>query len=232
MKPQFSEMEYGTAILLEFYDTHKRQRLFMPTQNEEAKVGYDAKVFSSKGHPIFYQFKVSEYINNINAREIKYIDTPYFRFHTYAVSDVDLNQHNILYKLNSNFSHSVFYVAPMFYKKEEFDFYFKNRSVSSHSKYIRLIKLNRIIDNEIHSICYDSQGNVVMHSEVVVDDEGALSFDNINKYFDDIKPVELNVVIDKLYNLFELSDSNSNQLSRYKKVINFLYNNGIHFLWK
>ena len=162
----------------EFLSKHPNSILFAPTQRKERLVGYDAKLVSNKGVPIFYQFKVSECLNS-KGKEYPYLAERYYRFYTYY-GKPNNNQHNVLKRLSSICCFSkVFYVAPCFYKNDVFYNYLKASSISNHSRFIRLKKLPLITNNNRHAICYTASGKLRMFSEPVVDDGGALTSGSI-----------------------------------------------------
>ena len=62
MRPEFSEFQFAMAVIHEFLETHKNSIMITPSQIKEKELGYDVALMSSKGIPIFYQFKTSQSI--------------------------------------------------------------------------------------------------------------------------------------------------------------------------
>lgn len=223
MKPEFSETQYAFAILKEFYLSHPNCMPYMPTQRVEKDVGFDAEIKSSKGVPIFYQFKTADY-KEINGKySYQFNKGPYFVFKTYY-GDPTTNQHNILSTL-SQWYKRVYYVAPCFYSISDYITYYKAGTISNHSKYIKVMKLPVIIKNSSHSICYDHpSGLVTFNSKENRIKDGSIGYEGLEAEIqqkDDF--VSLETFINECHKKLDLN-SNTN-------LFDYFMENGIFFIW-
>lgn len=116
--------------------------------------GYDVKL-ELPGLPIFIQFKRSECIKIASGREIKRganLLLPYYRFAVTASSDS--NQHEMLLAWDVH-PNEVFYAAPMFHTKPEFDHAFLNGEVRQRSFFVRPRDIGRFSDEKAHHVSFD-----------------------------------------------------------------------------
>lgn len=230
MKSNFSETQFQFAILHEMVNKSLPFDIFLPNTISETKLGYDAKIINSKGIPVFYQFKISEYLFN-NGKESVDMGGSYFRFHTYKIKNNKLNQHNLLCELNKVFR-NVFYVAPCFYKIEDFQKFFKCGNINGHSKFIRFNKLFEITDGEAHSICYTKDKSIVkMFSDVAIDAEGCLSFQDTIAELLQAKVIPFEIVAQNIREIVSDSLTNDFQCVCSQNISNVLKKYGIDFLW-
>lgn len=136
MKSEITEFSYGYAVTEELLKLHKGSVTgapIFPTLYAEGKVGggYDVKL-PLLGFPIFLQFKLSEFLNSINAKEYvsKTLKTPYYRMH--IRSKRYSMQHDLLINLEKSGEY-VRYIAPEFYKLEDFNNYYIGSAVITNS---------------------------------------------------------------------------------------------------
>lgn len=179
MESEFNERQFEFAILREFSLEHPTCVPFLPTQIEEYSLGFDAAVKSSKGLPIIYQFKRGNYIKTVGKYSSLFYKNYYF-FTTYP-GPIESNQHNIL-KALSKLYRKVFYVAPCFYERKAFDAYYKNNTVSNHSRFIYVSELDDINDTDSHTICYtNASKRILMKSKLFYADDAAMSIEELNR---------------------------------------------------
>lgn len=230
MHPEFSETQFAFGIIHEFLLKHPNSILFAPTQYQEKNCGFDVALRSSRGIPIFYQFKVSECLATLG-KEYIHFNEKYYRFYTYYCNPED-NQHNILKKLSLAFS-KVFYVAPCFHSFKEFNTYLKATAITNHSKFIRLKKLKEITNNSRHAICYTASGKVGMFSEPVIDNDGAISVDSLLNEQDCDSNLNLDSCVSVLSEIIDM-DFKTNDMELENKLFEIgkkLFSYGLFFIW-
>ncbi len=162
MKCQFSESAYAFSLVSELINKKKLGQIIAapmaPSTREEAKEGYGYDVsLSRKGKPLFLQFKIPDYIVYKRPSSTSPFPAPFFRIKMWnkRISD----QHNILKRLSDKHPGSVFYVAPSFYKSNDFDSHFRSSSICKNSAFFSLNNLPSIKDNGDHHIYYNRPGN-------------------------------------------------------------------------
>lgn len=179
MKPHFSEDEYSSIIIHEHINKYPDTIFYKPTPKAEKKLGYDDALSKEKGWPLFCQFKVSEYLNG-GGKEYALMGGPYFRFHTYEDEPEGNsfgNQYNVLRRLSLAIRRpSVFYVAPLFYKRAVLDECRRRNITIENSRFIDLAALKNLDTSKIHSICYDKSGKVVICSEPMIIEKGSFGW--------------------------------------------------------
>lgn len=166
MQSQFSETQFVVAFLhnlFSYYDELCWGYWFtMPTQIAEYNVGYDAKIqVNRKVQPLYFQFKISEFLSRKNAREYSDFSGPYYRFKIWPEDRSP--QHNNLVDLSKDGSF-VAYSAPLFCTEKEFGCY--QNDVLNHSVLVPCRELPKNHGNERHFITYALNCNVgYWHSE-------------------------------------------------------------------
>jgi len=160
MRSLISEFSYGFALTHEFVQamgTLSAAPIFPSLISEGAAGGgYDVKL-EQPGLPIFIQFKRSECIKLMSGREIKNgadLTTPYYRFPVTASADSD--QHDMLLEWDVA-QNEVFYAAPMFHTKPEFDNAFLSGEVRQRSFFVRPRMIGRFIDDKTHHVAFDGK---------------------------------------------------------------------------
>lgn len=157
MKPDFSEFSYGYAVTEELVATSKALVVaapVFPSLYEEGKSGggYDVKIPFS-GKPIFLQFKLSDYLKQINSKEHRtgILSVPYYRMFLRPTKHSD--QHNLLLELEKS-GQSVFYIAPEFHLPVELnDFYLKNAIVANSTAFTPM-GIGLLPDDEEHYVVF------------------------------------------------------------------------------
>jgi len=160
MKSEFTESTFSFAYT---HDLIKKIGLLtVPefiSQQEEALRGYDVKIIWKV--PMFFQFKVSDFLSKRNAAEANLFQTmPYYRFKLHRDgkrSDV-YNQHNLLVNLNRTHP-NVYYSAPAFHKKYQLNQFFKNSQVTDNSVLFKPIQMGNGWKTVNHKVVYNSSRN-------------------------------------------------------------------------
>lgn len=136
MRSLISEFSYGFALTHELVLSIGKLSAapVFPSLIEEGRAGggYDVNL-NAPGIPLFLQFKRSEKLERRNARETRHFNNftvPFYRFTITAKNNSD--QHEMLLELDDGYN-LVFYAAPLFYRKEEFDDAFLNGLVRQRS---------------------------------------------------------------------------------------------------
>lgn len=135
-KLAFSEFSYGYSVTEELVNRHHATVIGapkFPSLSDEGKIGggYDVKIPLS-GMPVFLQFKTSNYLEGVTAKEHRsgHLGIPYYRMHLRPTKHSD--QHNLLLKLEASGA-VVFYIAPEFHHFEELNSFYLSRTVVAHS---------------------------------------------------------------------------------------------------
>lgn len=136
MKPAFSEFSYGYAVTEELVNRHSATVIGapkFPSLYDEGKAGggFDDEIPLS-GMPVFLQFKTSDCLEGVNAKEHRngHLGIPYYRMHLRPTKHSD--QHNLLLKLEAS-GEAVFYIAPEFHCFAELNRFYFSRTVVAHS---------------------------------------------------------------------------------------------------
>lgn len=158
MDSEFSEFQYGYSATSQLENRFKKYLIkppHLPSLIEEGKVGYDLEL-PSNGNPIFFQFKLSKYLSQRNAKQWNHYNLPYYRFKIWPKSKS--NQHNELISLSQRKLY-VFYCSPIFYKRIDYFRFHMSNSILQNSKITPCLMLPRISGNAKHCICYDQNGS-------------------------------------------------------------------------
>lgn len=154
MKSEFSEAQFVLAFLhnlFSYYDRSSLRYTFkMPTQIEEYNVGYDAEIrLNCKVQPLYFQFKIAEFLSRGSAREYDDFSKPYYRFKIWPANRSP--QHNNLVQLSRE-NAFVVYCAPLFCTIAEFDNCQHN--ILDYSIMVPCRQLPKNHGNERHFITY------------------------------------------------------------------------------
>lgn len=182
MKSLISEFSYGFALTHELVlalGSLTAAPIF-PSLIAEGKAGggYDVKL-EAPGLPMFLQFKRSDCLSRRNAREIAAgvaLSVPYYRLE--ITGRADSRQHEMLLELDQA-PNLVFYAAPMFHKKTEFDSAFLARTVRQRSFYVRPGTIGSFTDDEAHHLSFDGTQFVVMSKPRVIEGYGAAELEGV-----------------------------------------------------
>ena len=161
MRAQFSEFSYGFAFTHELVNhlpgiTVAPQ---FPSLVAEGKAGYDMSV-PILGVPMFFQYKLSEFLEGRAAKYWRNHGGSHFRFG--ATSPRKSPQHNLLKDLADS-GKLVLYVAPGFYGLHDFNSAYRQNRISASSVCVPVRKLRRLgIDEYLH-VTFTNCSNVIWH---------------------------------------------------------------------
>lgn len=136
--PDISESGFSFVFIAELLERWKERcyvpTLFSPTQREEKKAGYDARVMAN-GIPVFFQFKRSTFCDTpTNDIQIE-LKGPFYYFWLYGKNFC--LQHKTLVQLAKT-CHYVYYIAPLFVSQVDFEKYQMTSSVVKNSSFLPL----------------------------------------------------------------------------------------------
>lgn len=198
MRSLISEFSYGFALTHELVLSlgSLNAAPVFPSLIEEGKAGggYDV-MLDAPGLPLFLQFKRSERLTRGTAREIKAgaaLSVPYYRIALTARHDSD--QHDMLIELDQA-PNVVFYAAPMFHLKEEFDEAFLDGEVRARSFFVSPSAIGAFIDDGAHHLSFDGTNCVVMSDPRIVASFGASELEEMlrAKLLSDERPLRATV---------------------------------------
>ena len=174
MNPDFSERQYELAVNFEL-STELGALMtpaipLVPTTQEEARQGWDAKLqlgTGRSGYVYFLQYKVAYQVLRYSAwgaRFWKHHGGPYFRFHLHENSLGRCHQHELLATLRHS-EPGVYYCAPRFAKEDDLWAHVGTRSVLANSVLLDVADLPLRDYDGAHQVSYDDGGNVQTWSE-------------------------------------------------------------------
>jgi len=219
-----SEFSYGFALTHEFVlslGSLVAAPVF-PSLIEEGRAGggYDVKL-EAPGLPLFLQFKRSERLTRETAREIRAgvpLSLPFHRIALTARRDSD--QHDMLIELDQP-PNLVFYAAPMFHLKEEFDEAFLDGEVRARSFFVSPAAIGRFADDRAHHLSFDGSTCVVMSEPKIVPSLGAIELEALllSRLESDERP--LRVVVDAAIVGAETARARARELTRDSGVLDY-----------
>ncbi|MFT8464243.1 hypothetical protein [Acetobacter persici] len=191
MRSLISEFSYGFALtheLVQAMGSLSAAPIFPSLIDEGAAGGgYDVKL-EKPGLPVYIQFKRSECVTRKSGREIKNgadLSPPYYRFAVTASADSD--QHDMLLGWDVA-PNEVFYAAPMFHTKPEFDDAFMKGEVRQRSFFVRPRIIGSFGDDKTHHISFDGRKCYKMSEPAEIK---ALGVADLEQYFiDELKKNE------------------------------------------
>lgn len=155
MKPDISEFSYGYAVTEELIKKFKAiivgAPIFPSLYEEGKKGGYDVAV-PIVGRAIFLQFKLSDYLYKLSAKESDKLNVPYYRMHLRPLKHS--KQHELLRKLESN-GELVFYIAPEFHLPEELNDAYLNQQVLNRSAAFSPNNIGKL-DDQDHYVVFEA----------------------------------------------------------------------------
>lgn len=151
MKRKVSEFSYGFVLTHELVHAygHLPTDLSSTSQAGRKKKGDQAL----RGHPLFLQFKASEYMKRRNAGESKFIGLPYFRFALHRKTQS--NQHELLIELEKK-GNAVFYVTPKIHEAVNLNGAFFDKQIVVRSLFVSPSEIGELPDNEAHRIVFSA----------------------------------------------------------------------------
>ncbi len=153
MKRKVSEFSYGFVLTHELVNAFGYLPTDMPQASKRKKKDGSADSVQ-RGHPLFLQFKASEYMKRRNAGESKLVGLPYFRFalHRKTLS----NQHQMLIELEKKGS-LVFYATPKIHEAVNLNSAFFDHQVVAQSLFISPREIGELPDNESHRVVFSNR---------------------------------------------------------------------------
>ena len=145
-------------------DCSKIHRAFgwLPTSlAEEGNLGFDVRL-SYPCLTLFLQFKLSDYLTRRPTKYWDYYNEPYFRFDITPLSIS--RQHNLL-KCLADRGEEVFYVAPLFWRSNEFNRAFIDNQISGRSIWLPVKALPRLTDYDPHHVTFTGTMDAAWHTE-------------------------------------------------------------------
>ncbi|MGH9842936.1 MAG: hypothetical protein ACREEM_29715 [Blastocatellia bacterium] len=153
MKRKVSEFSYGFVLTHELANAFGYLPTDMPRASKRRKKDGSADGVQ-RGHPLFLQFKASEYMKRRNAGESKLVGLPYFRFaiHRKTLS----NQHQMLIDLEKK-GNLVFYATPKIHEAVNLNSAFFDRQVVALSLFVSPREIGELPDNESHCVVFSNR---------------------------------------------------------------------------
>ena len=151
MTPEFSEFSYGFAFTHEYVNRNPGLVAApdLPSLIKEAETGYDLKL-GYQGHPKYFQFKLSTFLSRSNAIHWPDRLRPHYRVRLTTRPrrnrPVGTDQHNQLKRL-AEIVDDVFYIAPRFHSKDQFDRFFLQDEITDNSLWAPLKDLHWVSDD-------------------------------------------------------------------------------------
>ncbi len=155
MEPGFSETTFSHALYGEMLRVLPSFRApYFPSTFEEFLVPFDMEWSLNARRSLFIQFKVSEYLDHPRAAQKNRVACPYYRFrlhHSHGTS----TQHNLLKDLSDTFPGDVLYVAPMFYRYDEYGHMYEQNTIASNSVAVDINSMSWFTDSKRHCVAYN-----------------------------------------------------------------------------
>lgn len=172
MTPDFSEFSYGFAFTHEYVNHNPDLEAApeLPSLIREAEGGYDLNL-GYQGHPKYFQFKLSSFMERSTAIHWRHHLRPHYRVRLTTRPRPNrlpgTDQHSQLKRLAETVD-DVFYIAPRFFRKEDFDRLFLQSQVAHSSLWAPLRDLPYVSDNDVHYMTFTrGQSDPWWHSEAV-----------------------------------------------------------------
>jgi len=155
VEPGFSETTFSHALYGEMlYGLPSFRAPYFPSTVEEFWFPYDMEWSLTAQRSLFIQFKVSEYLDHPRAAQKSRVRCPYYRFRLHH-SHGSSTQHNLLRDLSDTFPGDVLYVAPMFYRYDEYDRLYLGRVIARNSVAIDINSMSWFTDPKPHCVAYN-----------------------------------------------------------------------------
>ncbi len=208
-------------ILIDHVFLNKGLDIYVPSQNKEAKLGYDALFQKGKIKVGFFQYKiVNEYKRKPRCHSNA---TKVFKFSLHFSKSHGYRQHNLLVKKALKGFNCGYYV-PAFI---EYDTLYKTYHQGLLNKYpnsFLIISIDRIDDADYHYITFDNLGNAYQHSK----EEKRIKTQSIDDFSEAIKKNDFSFnkeeLTTEILSTFEEDDTKEN---REELAIKLLYECGI-----
>ena len=161
VRAQFSEFSYGFAFTHELVNHLPGLTVApqFPSLVEEGKVGYDMKV-PVWGIPMFFQYKLSEFLKGHSARYWNHYGGCHYRFHATALKRS--SQHKLLKDLADSGA-EVLYVAPCFNDAGDFNSAYRDNRIGIRSVCVPVKKLPSLGVDDHLDVTYTDCSNILWH---------------------------------------------------------------------
>ena len=206
MQCEFSETAYAFSLISEIIRTGVFGRIIKapiaPSTVEEGETGYDLELITS-GKPLFLQFKVPDFVKRKMPSCPSPLSSPFFKI---KMRKTPSDQHNILKRLSDQKTGSVFYVAPTFFQRSEFDDAFIKNEVCKRSAFFSLNNLPLINDTKQHHIFYKTSGRYYCAKGYYCSEPKLISdgqTDLIGAYLDKSDSVDISRFCRRVFNLMK-----------------------------
>ncbi|MDK2831660.1 MAG: hypothetical protein PWQ51_1406 [Methanolobus sp.] len=226
MKCEFTELSFAFAFMRECEEKYgiKTAPNFI-SQNAEAKKGYDVE--ANFGFPIFFQFKVPEYLTSKNAAEYIHhsVPIPYYRFFLHRTPKNPngcFNQHNLLVDLEKQNNQSlVYYCAPEFSTEDDLRNIYHSKNITNKSALFSPSQIGLINhgDTDKHKVAYRKNSNnaFFMSERFEIHKESVLSV------IEERRTSDLNLRLDRQFFLKQLHNLLEPLIYRYEKINQYNY---------
>ncbi len=156
MKRKVSEFAYGFVLTHELVGTHGWLRVSESESLVRRGAGgaKRAKVEPRRGHPIFIQFKASDYLKRRNAGESKLVGLPYFRFTIHRKTQSQ--QQELLMGLEKK-GQLVFYATPKIHEAVNLNSAFFDRQIVAGSLFVPPSEIGELPDNENYRVVFSGR---------------------------------------------------------------------------
>lgn len=149
MKRKVSEFAYGFVLTHELVAAQGYLRVAESPATEEGE-GF--------GHPLFLQFKASDYMKRRNAGESKLVGLPYFRFGIHRLTQS--NQQSLLMALEKR-GNLVFYATPKIHEAVNLNSAFFDGEIVSGSLFVPPVEIGELPDNEYYRVVFSARSEAV-----------------------------------------------------------------------
>lgn len=155
MKRKVSEFAYGFVLTHELVETLGYRRV----GELGAAVGSSRKPRTAKpapltGHPLFIQFKASDYLKRRNAGESKLVGLPYFRF---AIHRRTQSQQQELLMALEKKGKLVFYATPKIHEAVNLNSAFFDKQIVAGSLFVPPGEIGELPDNENYRVVFSGR---------------------------------------------------------------------------
>ena len=175
MPTDFSEFSFGFAFTHEYVNRNPGLKAApeLPSLIKEAESGHDLKL-PYQGHPKYFQFKLSTYLQRTTAIHWNDHSCPHYRVRLTTRPRPNrpkgTDQHSRLKSLAQSVD-DVFYIAPRFHSEDEFNHLFLQGNVTDNSLWAPLKDLHWVSegDRNVHYLTFTKdQKNPSWHSEATI----------------------------------------------------------------
>jgi hypothetical protein len=149
MRAEFSEFSYGFALSYEVMNAI--EGIAGVPVFPSLRQGEHTASAELTGWPVFLQFKLADWMKGSTAKYRSHYGASYFR--VTVPSHIHSSQHNLLRALSA-IEPEVYYAAPQFYRRHEFNALFGQNRIFAESVFVPLTGLPDLDDDAEHDMCY------------------------------------------------------------------------------